>query len=118
EVTRVFDTQVAAGFLGMGGQESYESLVKRVLGVRLRGGEGFTHWDRRPLTERQVAYATDDARCLLALGEAIEGELVASGRLEWAREECVVVQDAREDRSLEGVYARLPQVEHLGARER
>ncbi len=72
EVTRVFDTQVAAGFLGFGNQEGYEPLVRRVLGVKLRGGEGFTRWDKRPLTEKQISYAADDARCLLALGAAIE----------------------------------------------
>ena len=66
----IFDTQVAAGFLGMGSQEGYESLVRRVLGERLKGSEGFTRWDRRPLTDLQLEYAADDARCLLAVGEA------------------------------------------------
>ena len=42
EVTKVFDTQVAAGFLGFGNQEGYESLVRKVLGVKLKGSEGFT----------------------------------------------------------------------------
>ena len=62
----MFDTQVAAGFLGFGNQEGYESLMRRVLGVTLKGGEGFTRWDKRPLTDRQIAYAADDARGLLA----------------------------------------------------
>ena len=80
EITSVFDTQVAAGFLGFGNQEGYEQLVRRVLGVRLRGGEGFTRWDKRPLTDKQVAYAADDARCLLALGSALERQLEERGR--------------------------------------
>ena len=92
EVTNVFDTQVAAGFLGFGNQEGYEQLVRRVLGVRLGGGEGFTRWDKRPLTDKQLSYAADDARCLLALGHAVERELAARGRLEWAREECRLVE--------------------------
>ena len=71
----MFDTQVAAGFLGFGNQEGYEQLVRRVLGVRLGGGEGFTRWDKRPLTDKQLSYAADDARCLLALGHAVEREL-------------------------------------------
>src|SRR3954453_4507840 len=53
EVRNVFDTQVAAGFLGYGNQESYESLVRKVLGVPRGGSEGFTRWDRRPLSEEQ-----------------------------------------------------------------
>ena len=79
EITNVFDTQVAAGFLGHGNQEGYESLVRRVLGVELGGSEGFTRWDRRPLTERQLAYAADDARCLLALGGRLEQRLAERG---------------------------------------
>ena len=75
EVTNVFDTQVAAGFLGFGNQEGYESLVRKVLKVKLKGNEGFTKWDRRPLTAQQLEYAGDDARLLLALGEELERRL-------------------------------------------
>ena len=84
EVRNVFDTQVAAGFLGLGSQEGYESLVSKLLGIRLRGAEGFTRWDRRPLTEQQIAYARDDARLLLSLGTEIERRLRDAGRLSWA----------------------------------
>jgi len=113
EFSNVFDTQVAAGFLGMGNQEGYESLARRVLGIELRGGEGFTRWDKRPLTERQLAYAADDARCLLALGAAIAGELKASGRFEWAREECRVVEQSSDVRSPQQAYERLPNTRQL-----
>lgn len=118
EVTNVFDTQVAAGFLGMGNQEGYESLARRVLGVQLRGGEGFTRWDQRPLTERQLSYAADDARCLLALGEAVKRELAATGRLEWAREECRAVERSSDDRSPERAYERLSNVRRLDGGQR
>ena len=117
-VTNVFDTQVGAGFLGMGNQEGYESLARRVLGAQLRGGEGFTRWDKRPLTERQLAYAADDARCLLALGDAIARELSATGRLEWAREECRHVEQSRDDRSPEQAYERLPNLRRLDGKQR
>jgi ribonuclease D len=113
ELSNVFDTQVAAGFLGMGNQEGYESLARRVLGVELRGGEGFTRWDKRPLTERQLAYAADDARCLLALGDAIARELEAVGRLEWAREECRIVEQSTDVRSPRQAYDRLPNTRQL-----
>jgi ribonuclease D len=113
DFANVFDTQVAAGFLGMGNQEGYESLARRVLGIDLRGGEGFTRWDKRPLTERQLAYAADDARCLLALGAAIAGELDAVGRLDWAREECRVVEQSNDVRSPWQAYDRLPNTRQL-----
>jgi len=113
EITRVFDTQVGAGFLGFGNQEGYEALVRRVLGVKLRGGEGFTRWDKRPLTDKQISYAADDARCLLALGSAIERELAERGRLEWAREECRVVEDSNDVRTPERAYEKLPKLGRL-----
>jgi ribonuclease D len=118
DVSNVFDTQVGAGFLGMGNQEGYESLARRVLGVELRGGEGFTRWDTRPLTERQLSYAADDARCLLALGEAIARELSEIGRLAWAREECRAVERSRDERSPRQAYERLPNLRRLDGRAR
>jgi len=118
EIANVFDTQVAGGFLGFGSQEGYESLVRRVLGVSLRGGEGFTRWDKRPLTTRQLSYAADDARSLLALGEALERQLSDRGRLEWAREECRAVEASDDERSPERAYDRLPKVNRLDDRGR
>jgi ribonuclease D len=108
EVTNVFDTQLAAGFLGMGNQEGYESLVRKALNVQLKGSEGFTKWDRRPLTAQQLEYAADDARLLLALGDELERRLTQRGRLDWAREECRALEGATDERTPERMYERLP----------
>ena len=94
----MFDTQLAAGFIGFGNQEGYESLVRKVLDVKLKGAEGFTKWDRRPLTPQQLEYAGDDARLLLALGEQVERRLDERGRLEWAREECRALEESSDER--------------------
>ena len=118
DITNVFDTQVAAGFLGFGNQEGYESLVRSALGVALKGGEGFTRWDRRPLTEKQISYAGDDARLLLALGAEMERRLAEKGRLEWAREESLLVQASRDERSPERAYERLPKLGRLDGGQR
>jgi ribonuclease D len=113
DVTNVFDTQIAAGFLGFGNQEGYESLVRKVLGVRLRGAEGFTRWDRRPLTDAQLGYARDDARLLLALGDELEGRLRELGRLDWAREECRLLEQVTDERDPDRLFDRLPRVGRL-----
>jgi ribonuclease D len=113
EVTNVFDTQVAAGFLGYGNQEGYESLVRKVLRVKLHGSEGFTRWDKRPLTEQQLGYAADDARLLLELGTVLEERLSERGRLGWAREECRAVAQSTDERSPERAYERLPRLGRL-----
>jgi ribonuclease D len=118
EVTCVFDTQLAAGFLGFGNQEGYESLVRKVLGVRLKGSEGFTRWDRRPLTAQQLEYAADDARLLLALGQQIEGRLRERGRFDWAREECAALEQSSDERDPGRVYERLPRLSRLNERAR
>jgi ribonuclease D len=118
EVTGVFDTQLAAGFLGFGNQEGYESLVRKVLNVRLKGSEGFTKWDRRPLTAQQLEYAADDARLLLALGEEIERRLRTRGRFEWAREECLALESSSDRRDPERIYDRLPRLGRLNERAR
>jgi ribonuclease D len=113
EIRNIFDTQVAAGFLGFGNQEGYESLVRKVLKLKLRGSEGFTRWDRRPLTPQQLEYAADDARLLLALGEELERRLVERGRLEWAREEAQSLEDVTDERDAQRSYERLPRLSRL-----
>ena len=45
EVRNVFDTQVAAGFAGLGAQSSYESLLTEILGLRVAKTASFTRWD-------------------------------------------------------------------------
>ena len=113
DVTNVFDTQVAAGFLGYGNQEGYESLVRKVLKLKLKGSEGFTKWDRRPLTPQQLEYAGDDARLLLALGEELERRLDERGRLEWAREESRALEEVNDERDADRSYERLPRLGRL-----
>jgi ribonuclease D len=85
--SRLFDTQIAAGFLGMA-SASLQTLVERLLGVRLRKGDRLTDWSRRPLGPDQQAYAAADVEYLLALRDTIVGRLEERGRLAWAEEEC------------------------------
>ncbi|HVM05062.1 MAG TPA: HRDC domain-containing protein [Acidimicrobiales bacterium] len=84
---RLFDTQLAAGFLGMS-SPSLQSLVERVLGVRLLKGDRLADWTRRPLGEDQRVYAAADVEHLLEMHREIAGRLAARGRLVWAEEEC------------------------------
>jgi ribonuclease D len=83
----IFDTQLAAGFAGEGGSLSLERLLDATLGVRLHHDEGFTDWQRRPLTEIQVEYAADDVRHLLAAADSLVDRLDRLGRREWLQEE-------------------------------
>ena len=57
----IFDTQVAAAFLGERLQTSYNGLVHAFLGISLPKSESLTDWSRRPLTEKQLEYARFNA---------------------------------------------------------
>jgi ribonuclease D len=85
--TRLFDTQVAAGFIGLGAP-SLASLVERLLEVRLTKGDRLTDWTRRPLTNEQRVYAAADVEHLIALHDLLVARLEPMGRLEWATDEC------------------------------
>jgi ribonuclease D len=118
EVTNVFDTQVAAGFAGMGAQSSYESLLGDVLGVRVAKSASFTRWERRPLSPEQLSYAREDVEHLLELASELERRLDDLGRLEWAREECSALARSSDERDLGTIFARLPRVRGLSPSSR
>jgi ribonuclease D len=111
----VFDTQVAAGFLGMPAQCSYETLLAEMLGVRLAKSASFTRWDARPLSSEQVSYAREDVVHLTALATEIERRLERAGRLRWAREECEFLEQVSDERDPEAIFARLPRVRGMSA---
>jgi ribonuclease D len=85
--TRLFDTQVAAGFAGYG-SSSLATLCQAFLGVAVAKGDRLTDWRRRPLTDSQVAYAAADVENLLDLADSIGAQLQQDGRYVWAEEEC------------------------------
>ncbi len=85
--TAVWDTQVGAAFVGMGDQVGYGNTVFKVLGRELDKGSQFTDWLRRPLSDKQLAYALDDVRYLGLVWAKIRARLEELGRLEWVREE-------------------------------
>lgn len=113
-VRNIFDTQIAAGFAGMAAQSSYESLLVEMLGVRLAKSASFTRWDARPLSAEQLSYAREDVVHLLALAEELRARLSASGRLEWARQECEALEQSSDERDLDTIFARLPRIRGLG----
>jgi ribonuclease D len=118
EVTSVFDTQVAAGFAGLGAQVSYDSLLADVLGLRVAKTASFTRWDARPLSPEQLAYAREDVVHLLELASELERRLRELGRLQWAREECEPLARSSDEREPEAIFARLPRIATLSASAR
>jgi ribonuclease D len=115
DVVNVFDTQVAAGFTGLGAQISYDALLQETLGLRLAKSASFTRWDKRPLTAEQLAYAREDVVHLLEAADVLKARLSKLGRLEWALQECEPIAAASDERDLENVFARLPRIASASA---
>jgi ribonuclease D len=91
----VFDTQIAAGLMGLPAQIGYAQLVRQLLGKDLPKSHTRTDWSRRPLSAEQIEYALDDVRYLLPLAQLLQDELARLGRLAWLGEELAVLADAR-----------------------
>jgi ribonuclease D len=118
DVSNVFDTQVAAGFAGLGAQSSYDSLLSDILGLRVAKTASFTRWDARPLSSEQLAYARGDVVHLLELAAELQRRLTALGRLQWAQEECEPLARSSDERDPEAIFARLPRIGGLSASAR
>lgn len=77
----MFDTQLAAAFLGHRMQLGYGALVESYTGVHLPKAESLTDWSRRPLDPEQLVYAEDDVRYLPGIYEQMKAELIERDRL-------------------------------------
>lgn len=84
---QMFDTQLAAGFVGYS-TPSLASLTHAIVGVNVPKGDRLTDWLRRPLTSDQLRYAASDVAYLSEIRGVLEAELERLGRLEWAMEAC------------------------------
>jgi ribonuclease D len=85
--SRVFDTQIAGGFLGYS-SASLAKLVREFLGRSMDKTSVLSDWFHRPLSAEQIAYAEADVAHLLELRAVLETRLADLGRLAWATEEC------------------------------
>ncbi len=85
--SRLFDTQLAAGFVGYS-TPSLAALVQSQLKVTLSKGDRMTDWLRRPLTSNQCSYARSDVAHLEQLFERIHARLEELGRTTWVQEAC------------------------------
>jgi ribonuclease D len=114
----VFDTQVAAAFLGYGMQISLADLVRDLEQLRLAKSQTVSDWSTRPFTPKQQEYLVDDVAHLLPMSAKLTERLERTGRLEWAREECAALGDIERYRSDERrAYLRMPGAMRMSRRE-
>lgn len=104
----LFDTQIAAGLLGLPGQIGYGDLLAKRLHVNLTKGLARTDWSRRPLSTEQLLYAADDVRYLGPLYLQLQTELQNRQRTAWLEEETTALENPALYRTLpEDAWQRL-----------
>ncbi len=114
----VFDTQVAAAFLGLRQQIGYGPLVDAYCGVSLPKAEALTDWSQRPLDPEQLVYAEDDVRYLPQIYETMCNKLVDSDRLSWVLPEMDEASDpSRFRKDPRGAFLRLKRASTLTRRQ-
>lgn len=111
--SKLFDTQIAAGFLGMS-SASLASLLERELSVRLTKGDRLTDWLRRPLTPEQLDYAAADVEHLREVAARLRSKLERKGRLSWVEDECELLRTRPRNRRVpEEAVLRLKEARRL-----
>jgi ribonuclease D len=87
----IFDTQVAAMVCGFGDQVGYEQIVRKLAKAQIDKSSRFTDWSRRPLSEKQLAYALSDVTHLRTVYEKLRDKLGRTGREPWLKEEMAIL---------------------------
>jgi len=89
-VTNIFDTAIAARFLGVTSL-SLDGLLRDFIGVDPGPSRQKDDWSKRPLSPAQETYALNDVLHLIPLREKLLEALRAKGRDRWVEEECALI---------------------------
>ena len=112
----LFDTQVAASFLGMS-SIGLAPLVKKLIGADLAKGDRLTDWLERPLPDGALAYAEADVVHLFELHDQLRSSLEERNRLDWVRSECrAMVERALVDNDPDTAWWRVKEARRLRGR--
>lgn len=90
---QIFDTQIAAGLLGMSPQLGYAGLVKELFDIDIAKSHTRADWTRRPLSEAVLDYAAEDVEHLLPAADILLEKLDKKSRLSWAEEDSMLLLD-------------------------
>lgn len=104
----VYDTQIAAGFIGYKYPVAFKKLAETELRLHLKKSQTVTDWESRPFKPSQLEYALEDILPLHPLYELQKEKLQQVGRLHWVLEECASFEQ-------EEYYAKDPNHEALNS---
>jgi ribonuclease D len=107
-VRGLFDTQIAAAFLG-DRQLGLGAVLEKYLELKLPKAYQRADWAERPLSDGMKDYAAQDTAHLPALRDRLRAALVEKGRLAWAEEEFLRREETRwvEDEDPERAFMRM-----------
>jgi len=94
EVHSLFDTEIAARFLGFR-QSGLASLLRHMFGLIIEKKYQKRDWSQRPLPPPMCVYAAQDSCRLLALSRLFEKKLRTKGLLFCVEEECEALSKVR-----------------------
>ena len=89
----VFDTQVAAGFVGYKYPISFKRLVEREMDRSVDKGYTIANWESRPFSPKQLRYAINDVVPLQRLYRSLTDKLNELNRYSWAEQECALQEE-------------------------
>ena len=93
-INNLFDTQLAARFLGYA-ETGLEALLKNEMGITIDKKYQRKDWSKRPLPPEMVEYAASDVCHLIELAARLKKKLDEKGRSSWVREECRLLSRVR-----------------------
>ncbi len=112
----LFDTQIAAGFLGAADQISYAAMTMEVLGIELSKEQTRTNWLQRPLTKEQIKYAQLDVLYLDQIRCYLMAKLEDAGRTSWHQQECQALVGRYEtEDAIEQAWSRIKSAQSMDA---
>ncbi|MCF0231941.1 MAG: ribonuclease D [Enterococcus sp.] len=114
----IFDTQLAAGLIGLAYQAALSTLIHSFYGVKLSKTDSFSEWSERPLSASQLKYAKEDVLYLPDMYEKMREELKNFGRYNWLDEEFEMLQNsAKGVKDPDKAYIHLKRSTHLNKKE-
>lgn len=91
----LIDSQIMMSFLGHGISMGYAAMIQHYLDIELDKSESRTDWTKRPLTSKQIEYASADVEYLYNVFPKILDEVTAAGWLDAAKEDTQLMVDKK-----------------------
>ncbi|MED7819721.1 MULTISPECIES: ribonuclease D [unclassified Francisella] len=110
EVNNIFDTQLAATFIGFKTQLSLKSLLKEILDIDMEKESQFSDWRKRPLSEKQINYAIKDVEHLIEIRDHLSAKLDDSDYKNFYEQELLDIQRT-EFNSVEIIHTKIGNIQ-------